>query len=61
MVTITQIINFATTNRDAFREIINLTQENDDPLVDIIDEQSSEIKFLRNQLSSLRTRLNTSI
>ena len=61
MVTITQIINFATTNRDAFREIINLTQENDDPLVDIIDEQNSEIKFLRNQLSSLRTRLNTSI
>jgi len=56
----TQIINFANTNRDAFREIINLTREKD-PLVDIVDEQSSEIKFLRKQLSSLRTRLNTSI
>ncbi len=60
MVTMTQIINFANTNRDAFREIINLTREKD-PLVDIVDEQSSEIKFLRKQLSSLRTRLNTSI
>ncbi len=60
MVSVTQILNFATTNRDAFQEIINLTQESD-PLVDIIDEQSSEIKFLRNQISSLRTRLNTNI
>lgn len=60
MVTVTQILNFATSNRDAFREIINLTRESD-PLIDIIDEQSSEIQFLKNQLSSLRTRLNTSI
>ncbi len=60
MVTVTQILNFATSNRDAFREIINLTRESD-PLIDIIDEQSSEIQFLKNQLSSLRTQLNTSI
>ncbi len=60
MVTVTQILNFATSNRDAFREIISITKEKD-PLVDIIDEQSLEIKFLRNQLSSLRTRLNTNI
>jgi len=60
MVTVTQIINFANSNRDAFREIINITKEKD-PLIDILDEQSSEIKFLRTQLSSLRTRLNTSI
>jgi len=60
MVTVTQIINFANTNKDAFREIINITKEKD-PLIDILDEQSSEIKFLRNQLSSLKTQLNTSI
>ena len=60
MVTVTQILNFATSNRDAFREIINITKEKD-PLVDIIDEQSSEIRFLRDQVSSLRTRLNTNI
>jgi hypothetical protein len=60
MVTVTQILNFATSNRDAFREIISITKEKD-PLIDIIDEQSSEIKFLRDQLSNLRTRLNTNI
>ena len=47
MVTVTQILKFATSNKDAFREIISITREKD-PLVDIIDEQSSEIKFLRN-------------
>ena len=60
MVTVTQILKFATSNKDAFREIISITRKKD-PLVDIIDEQSSEIKFLRNQLSTLRTRLNTNI
>jgi predicted acetyltransferase len=60
MVTVTQILNFAISNRDAFREIITITREKD-PLLDILDEQSSEIKFLRNQISSLRTRLNTNI
>ena len=60
MVTVTQILNFATSNRDAFREIISITKEKD-PLVDIIDEQSLEIKFLRNQISNLRTQLNTNI
>ena len=60
MVTATQILNFATFNRDAFQEIITLTAEKD-PLIDLIDEQSSEIKFLKKQLSKLKTRLNTNI
>jgi len=60
MVTVTQILNFATSNRDAFQEIITITKEKD-PLLDILDEQSSEIKFLRNQISNLRTQLNTNI
>ncbi len=60
MVTVNQILSFASVNRDAFSEVVKLAStEDDDALIQILEEKTQEIGMLRRQLKMLKEKLNS--
>ncbi|MDP6845654.1 MAG: hypothetical protein QF460_01710 [Candidatus Nanoarchaeia archaeon] len=60
MVTVNQMLNFASVNRDAFSEVVKLASaDNDDILIQILEEKTQEIGMLRKQLKILKEKLNS--
>ncbi len=60
MVTVNQLLNFASINRDAFSEVVKLASaDNDDALIQILEEKTQEIGMLRKQLIILKEKLNS--
>ncbi|RZD31997.1 MAG: hypothetical protein CXT77_01105 [uncultured DHVE6 group euryarchaeote] len=60
MVTVNQMLNFASVNRDAFSEVVKIAgADNDDVLIQILEEKTQEIGMLRKQLKILREKLNS--
>ena len=60
MVTVNQMLNFASINRDAFSEVVKLAgADNDDVLIQILEEKTQEIGTLRKQLKILKEKLNS--
>ncbi|MBT4135065.1 hypothetical protein HOE39_01850 [Candidatus Woesearchaeota archaeon] len=60
MVTVNQMLNFASINRDAFSEVVKLAgADNDDVLIQILEEKTQEIGMLRKQLKILKEKLNS--
>lgn len=60
MVTVNQLLNFASINRDAFSEVVKLASaDNDDALIQILEEKTQEIGMLRKQLKILKEKLNS--
>ncbi|MEK9789053.1 MAG: hypothetical protein VW380_01090 [Candidatus Woesearchaeota archaeon] len=60
MSTTNSLIEFASRNRELFFEVVDIFK-NDEPLLDIINQQSKKINLLNNQLLNLKRQLNTSI
>jgi len=60
MSTTNSLIEFASRNRELFFEVVDIFK-NDEPLLDIINQQSKKINLLNNQLVNLKRQLNTSI
>lgn len=60
MVTVNQMLSFASLNRDAFSEVVKIAgAENDDILIQILEEKTQEIGMLRRQLKILKEKLNS--
>ncbi len=60
MVTVNQMLNFASINRDAFSEVVKIAGgDNDDVLIQILEEKTQEIGMLRKQLKILKEKLNS--
>ena len=60
MVTVDQMLNFASLNRDAFSEVVKIAgADNDDVLIQILEEKTQEIGMLRKQLKILKEKLNS--
>jgi len=59
MVTVTQILDFATLNRDAFSEVVKIARGNDDVLLELLEEKTQEIITLRKQVVLLTNELNS--
>lgn len=59
MVTVTQILDFATFNRDAFSEVVKIARGNDDVLLELLEEKTQEIITLRKQVALLTNELNS--
>lgn len=60
MITVNQLLNFASVNRDVFSEVVKIVGvENDDVLIEILEEKTQEIGMLRKQLKLLKEKLNS--
>jgi hypothetical protein len=60
MVTVNQLLNFASVNRAAFSEVVKIVgAENDDVLIELLEEKTQEIGMLRKQLKMLKEKLNS--
>jgi|TARA_Y100000310_G_C20609490_1_gene777261 hypothetical protein len=60
MITVSQILDFANLNRDAFSEVIKLAgNKEDDILLQLLEEKTQEIVTLRKQISLLTIELNS--
>ena len=60
MITVNQLLNFASVNRDVFSEVVKIVGvENDDVLIEILEEKTQEIGILRKQLKLLKEKLNS--
>jgi len=60
MVTVDQMLNFASLNRDAFSEVVKIAgADNDDVLIQILEEKTQEISMLRKQLKILKDKLTS--
>ena len=60
MITVNQLLNFASVNRAAFSEVVKIVgADNDDVLIDILEEKTQEIGMLRKQLKLLKEKLNS--
>ncbi len=60
MVTVDQMLNFASLNRDAFSEVVKIAgADNDDVLIQILEEKTQEIGMLRKQLKILKEKLTS--
>ncbi len=59
MITVSQILDFANLNQDAFSEVIKLAgNKEDDILLQLLEEKTQEIITLRKQVSLLTIELN---
>jgi hypothetical protein len=60
MVTVDQMLNFASLNRDAFSEVVKIAgADNDDVLIQLLEEKTQEIGMLRKQLKILKEKLTS--
>jgi hypothetical protein len=60
MVTVNQILAFASLNRDAFTEVVKLADEKgDDVLLELLEEKTQEIITLRKQITLLMNKINS--
>jgi hypothetical protein len=60
MITVNQLLNFASLNRATFSEVVKIVgADNDDVLIDILEEKTQEIGMLRKQLKLLKEKLNS--
>jgi len=60
MITVSQILDFANLNQDAFSEVIKLAgNKEDDILLQLLEEKTQEIITLRKQVSLLTIELNS--
>ena len=60
MITVNQLLNFASVNRAAFSEVVKIAgADNDDVLIQILEEKTQEIGMLRKQLKLLKEKLNS--
>ena len=60
MVTVNQILAFASLNRDAFTEVVKLADtKEDDVLLELLEEKTQEIITLRKQITLLMNKINS--